>query len=66
MNLNDFVAKMEAKQNNKKRSVSHDENDDMANERYYLEHSHYNNGGRDPFGRKLTDDERLMIGIIEE
>lgn len=44
----------------------HDENDDIANERYYLEHSHYNNGGRDPFGRKLTDDERLMIGIIEE
>ena len=62
----DFFAKMEAKQRNKKRSVSHDENDDMANELHYIKHSHYENGGRDPFGRKLTDDERLMIGIIEE
>ncbi len=39
--------------------------DDMANELEYIRSSQ-RNGGIDPFGRKLTADELLMIGIIEE
>lgn len=42
------------------------EEDDMANELNYIRESYVNNGGRDPFGRKLTPDELLMIGVIDE
>lgn len=43
-----------------------DEEDDMANELNYIKESYYNNNRIDPFGRRLSDDELLMIGVIEE
>lgn len=41
------------------------EEDDMANELNYIREAQ-RNGGIDPFGRKLSADELLMIGIIED
>jgi len=43
-----------------------DELDDMACELHYIKESYYNNNGYDPFGRKLTVDELLMIGVMDE